>query len=69
MQEALDGDGNVILVESSHNGHGMLEAHLNGVDPHAHVQSVQPGPSGGVDLQIHIDPQAQLDHMTASGCR
>ena len=61
MQEALDHEGNVILVESSQGGPGSLDAHLNGIDAHAHVQSVHPDASGGIDVQIHIDPQDQLD--------
>jgi len=61
MQEAVDNEGNVILVESSEGGHNRLDAHLNGIDAHAHVQSVQPGPSGGVDVRIHIDEQDQFD--------
>ncbi len=61
MQEALDHEGNIVLVESSQGGPGTLDAHLNGIDAHAHVQSVHPGASGGLDVQIHIDPQDQLD--------
>ena len=64
MQEALDHEGNVILVESSQGGPGTLDAHLNGIDAHAHVQSVHPGPSGGIDVQIHIDPEDQIDESS-----
>lgn len=64
MQEALDQEGNVILIESSRGTPGTLDAHLNGIDAHAHVQSAHPDASGGIDVQIHIDPQDQLDEAT-----
>lgn len=59
MQEAVDSDGNVVLIESG-DGNGV-DANINGIDAHAHIQSVRPDPSGGVNVQIHIDPEDQVD--------
>lgn len=61
MQEAVDHEGNIILVESEGVDAGRLDAHINGINAHARIQSVRPDPSGGVDVQIHIDPEDRLD--------
>ena len=61
MQEAVDHEGNVVLVETADGGPNDIDAHFNGVDAHAHIQSVHPVAGGGVDVQIHIDPEDQFD--------
>lgn len=61
MQEAIDHEGNVVLVETADGGPNDIDAHFNGIDAHAHIQSVHPVAGGGVDVQIHIDPEDQFD--------
>jgi predicted aspartyl protease len=60
MVEMEDSEGNIILMERM-DGHGGVQAHINGRDVNAHVQSVHMDPSGALDVRLQIDGPVQED--------